>query len=84
LEELVGFRKVIDAISEAKVPIVGHNMYLGELKLTQDLCYFFHNFHKRLPDQVEVFHEQLQTLFPRLYDTKFLAQDNPVIQVKIC
>ena len=34
LEEAIGFRKVIDAIVESKKPVIGHNCFLGTVKLS--------------------------------------------------
>lgn len=68
LDSLVGFRKVIDAISKAKVPVIGHNALM-------DLCFIYHNFHRKLPELVEEFKDSVHTLFPYFYDTKYIAKD---------
>ena len=66
LNELIGFRRVVDIISECKIPIVGHNMFL-------DLCYFYQNFHKELPDSFEDFCKSVGELFPVIYDSKYVS-----------
>lgn len=74
LNELIGFRNVVDAISKAKVPVVGHNLFL-------DLCYFYHNFYKPLPKSFVEFKEEAHCLFPFIFDTKYVASTNSAIQV---
>ncbi|KAJ3196691.1 hypothetical protein HK101_008030 [Irineochytrium annulatum] len=75
LESLIGFRRVIEMISESKKPVVGHNLYL-------DLCHTFHKFHKKLPATVDEYKRELNKLFPTpphdisIYDTKYLAAWN--------
>ncbi|KAJ3215259.1 hypothetical protein HDU67_000675 [Dinochytrium kinnereticum] len=66
LNDLVGFRKVIEMISRSKKPVVGHNMYL-------DLCHTFEKFHKTLPLSVVEFKKEIGKLFPSVYDTKYIA-----------
>ncbi|RKO98062.1 hypothetical protein CXG81DRAFT_20258 [Caulochytrium protostelioides] len=66
LHAMVGFRHVIDAISESKKPIVGHNCFL-------DILYTYQNFHRRLPDSFFKFANDLSMFLPKIYDTKLLA-----------
>ncbi|KAJ3306804.1 hypothetical protein HDV03_003841 [Kappamyces sp. JEL0829] len=73
LHELVGFRRVIDAIVEAKVPLVGHN-------LMHDLCFIYHNFYRFLPEDFDDFKQQVHENFPLIFDTKLIAQHLPDIQ----
>jgi poly(A)-specific ribonuclease len=63
--EAVGFRAVIDIISEARVPVVGHNC------LT-DLLHFFHKFEATLPESVGEWTGALHRLFPCVIDTKWV------------
>jgi poly(A)-specific ribonuclease len=77
LDGLIGFRKVFDALATSKVPVVGHNLYL-------DLCYIYHNFFGSLPDDVNVFKQNLNsTLTKNLFDTKLIAERHPTLQVFI-
>ncbi|KAJ3099323.1 hypothetical protein HDU96_010744, partial [Phlyctochytrium bullatum] len=66
LNNLIGFRKVIEMITRSKKPVIGHNMYL-------DLCHTFEKFHKTLPVTVSGFKREMQQLFPTVYDTKYIA-----------
>ncbi|KAJ3280896.1 hypothetical protein HK104_000340 [Borealophlyctis nickersoniae] len=58
LSQLIGFRRVMEAISESGKPVIGHNMYL-------DLCHTYHHFHRRLPNELEDFKKGLHQLFPK-------------------
>ena len=69
LQELIGFRKVIDAITKHKIPVVGHNMFL-------DLLYFYHNFHKSLPNSFEEFTLDIPNLFPAIFDSKYVSSQS--------
>eukprot|EP01105_Mastigella_eilhardi_P024053 TRINITY_DN6187_c1_g1_i1.p1 TRINITY_DN6187_c1_g1~~TRINITY_DN6187_c1_g1_i1.p1 ORF type:complete len:534 (+),score=154.04 TRINITY_DN6187_c1_g1_i1:249-1850(+) len=62
-----GFGGVMKLLVEAKKPIIGHNMLL-------DLCMTVSQFCKPLPEDVTDFKKLLTSLFPRLFDTKYVAQ----------
>lgn len=66
LQASIGFRKVIDAIIEAKKPIVGHNCWL-------DLCHIYAKFIGPLPPSFPEFSREVLECFPNLMDTKYLA-----------
>lgn len=53
----VGFRKVIDMISESKKPLVGHNMLL-------DVCHMIHQFVEPLPPTLKEFKKLAHQVFP--------------------
>ncbi|KAJ3161809.1 hypothetical protein HDU86_006580 [Geranomyces michiganensis] len=57
LDTLVGFRKVIELISAAKKPIIGHNMML-------DLLHTYQSFFNPLPKDVMAFKFGMHKLFP--------------------
>ena len=68
LAEQVGFRQVMDALSAAQVPIVGHNCLV-------DLLHFYNKFvDSQFPSSVSDFKAALLKQFPRIFDTKFLAK----------
>jgi len=67
LEEAIGFRRVIDALVEAKKPIVGHNMLL-------DLIHTF-SFLFSTPNSSDQFKEELHRLFPIVMDTKYIVSN---------
>ncbi|KAJ3383894.1 hypothetical protein HDU84_003297 [Entophlyctis sp. JEL0112] len=73
LEYLVGFRHVIEAISKSNKPVVGHNMYL-------DLCQTIQTFCFELPETVDEFKSQCHTIFPVIFDTKLIANSDPLMQ----
>ncbi|TPX68544.1 hypothetical protein SpCBS45565_g02978 [Spizellomyces sp. 'palustris'] len=73
LEQLIGFRKVIEVISRSKKPVIGHNMML-------DLCQTYEKFHRSLPENVQDFKQGLRNLFPVIYDTKYIAHSESDVQ----
>jgi poly(A)-specific ribonuclease len=80
LNELIGFRKVIDALIEAKKPLVGHNMLHGKCLLMIDLCHIFHHFYRSIPVEFEDFQSQIHEIFPVIIDTKMIAYSAPSLQ----
>jgi hypothetical protein len=58
LATAVGFRKVIDMISDSNKIIVGHNMLL-------DMCHVIGQFIQPLPDTLPEFKKLAHRLFPR-------------------
>jgi poly(A)-specific ribonuclease len=71
MDEAIGFSKVIEALSESKLPVVGHNALL-------DFVYVFHQFYKPLPETLTEFKTQLLELFPTIYDTKHVTLRSPL------
>lgn len=71
MDEAIGFSKVIEALSESKLPVVGHNALL-------DFVYVFHQFCKPLPETLAEFKTQLLELFPTIYDTKHVTLRSPL------
>ena len=62
----MGFSLAIEAIINAKVPVIGHNcMY--------DWLYLYNQFIDRLPDTYMEFAKSWNEKFPKTYDTKVLA-----------
>ncbi|CAO3643359.1 unnamed protein product [Cunninghamella echinulata] len=70
LETAIGFRRVIDLISESKKPLIGHNMLL-------DMCHIIGQFIQELPDTKEEFVNLAHQLFPIMIDTKYIAATTP-------
>ncbi|KAI9305754.1 ribonuclease H-like domain-containing protein [Cunninghamella echinulata] len=70
LETAIGFRRVIDLISESKKPLIGHNMLL-------DMCHIIGQFIQELPDTREEFINLAHQLFPIMIDTKYIAATTP-------
>ena len=56
------------ALEQKKTMLVGHNLFL-------DLVYFYKCFFGPLPKDVKDFIPLLQTMFPVIFDTKYLADD---------
>lgn len=69
--EAVGISRVIQAISNTRKPIVGHNAML-------DLLYVCQHFHQKLPDSWQNFKTMVNEFFPIVYDTKHIAQSSPL------
>ncbi|ORY61830.1 CAF1-domain-containing protein [Neocallimastix californiae] len=67
INDLIGFRKVIDYLILTKKPIVGHNMLL-------DICHMVQSFHSDLPHNFTNFQKRINTLFPTIFDTKYIIE----------
>lgn len=70
LEEAIGFRHVIDAMSASRKPVLGHCMFL-------DCVHVITHFVGAEIPTCEEFKRQLRELFPILLDTKFLVSAHP-------
>ncbi|CAK9831519.1 Pre-piRNA 3'-exonuclease trimmer [Anthophora retusa] len=68
LNTCIGFSKVFKLLSSCKKPIVGHNMLL-------DLMFIYQQFYKPLPDSYKEFKKNIHSLFPQIYDTKYLSYE---------
>ncbi|KAJ2796197.1 hypothetical protein H4R20_005607 [Coemansia guatemalensis] len=68
-----GFCAVIDLLSAARKPVVGHNMLL-------DVLHAFSKFHRPLPARREEFERALAQFLPVLIDTKFIIESTPGIK----
>jgi len=55
--EAIGLRKVIDMICEARIVLVGHNVF-------QDLVFIWSQFIGSLPDTLSSFTEEISRIFP--------------------
>ncbi|GFS63531.1 poly(A)-specific ribonuclease PARN, partial [Nephila pilipes] len=66
LDSAVGFRKVMDYLSESKKLIIGHHMYL-------DILHIIEQFFFPLPEDLGEFKSMVRMTFPHLLDTKFMA-----------
>jgi poly(A)-specific ribonuclease len=67
LNDDVGFRHVIDALLEARVPVVGHNAL-------HDICKTYANFVRALPRRLADFKTAVHADFPCVIDTKHLLE----------
>ena len=68
LDSMLGFTKVFRHLSQAGLPIVGHNCLLDLLKM-------FRQFERDLPPSYEEFKRELHRLFPRIFDTKHICYE---------
>ena len=66
LDSYVGFSKVLKLLISSKKPIIGHNVLL-------DLMFIHQQFYRPLPSRYSEFKSNIHTLFPQIYDTKFLS-----------
>ncbi|RUS16892.1 hypothetical protein BC937DRAFT_90686 [Endogone sp. FLAS-F59071] len=73
MDAAVGFRKVIDMMSQSRKPIIGHNMLL-------DVVHLVHQFMQPLPDTIAEFKALVHGLFPKLLDTKYISAATPELQ----
>eukprot|EP01102_Stenamoeba_stenopodia_P005043 TRINITY_DN15546_c0_g1_i1.p1 TRINITY_DN15546_c0_g1~~TRINITY_DN15546_c0_g1_i1.p1 ORF type:complete len:550 (+),score=125.28 TRINITY_DN15546_c0_g1_i1:168-1817(+) len=74
LESTIGFRRVIELLRDSKKPLIGYNML-------RDLANAYHLFYKPLPDSCDQFKASLHTLFPKLYDVRFIASNHSELDV---
>ncbi|KAL3877205.1 hypothetical protein ACJMK2_034946 [Sinanodonta woodiana] len=70
LDRAVGFTKVMKVISQSGKLVVGHNMLL-------DLIHLLGHFFYPLPESYEEFKLMARCIFPRLLDTKLMANTQP-------
>ncbi|KAJ1949433.1 hypothetical protein EC988_004771, partial [Linderina pennispora] len=70
-----GFCEIIDKLSAARKPVIGHNMPL-------DILHMFSKFHKQLPDTRAEFEKELGKFMPVLIDTKYIIESTPAIKAK--
>ncbi|XP_076646036.1 pre-piRNA 3'-exonuclease trimmer [Halictus rubicundus] len=68
LDSYTGFSKVFKLLTSVEKPIIGHNMLL-------DLILMHQQFYKPLPQKYSEFKSNIHSLFPHLYDTKFMSQE---------
>lgn len=69
----VGFRKVIDAVVGAGVPVIGHNCIL-------DMTHIHSKFFGPLPSSIGSFSSSLLQQFPCIVDTKYLLRAEPTLR----
>ena len=67
MKAAIGVRAVIDLLAAARKPLVGHNMLL-------DLLHTLQSFNAPLPVSYLEFKRRIAQLFPLLFDTKFIAE----------
>lgn len=70
IENAVGFSQVVKMISQSGKLVVGHNMCL-------DLIHMIDQFLCPLPEHFEDFKATVSAVFPRLVDTKVMANTQP-------
>jgi len=68
----VGFRSIIDYISNSRKLILGHNMLL-------DLLHTYGRFVKPLPNTLSEFKTNIHSTFPNILDTKYFISNCPPI-----
>jgi len=64
--EKVGFRNMIKAIYQSKLPIVGHNCFY-------DFLFLYSAFEDIPPETIFDYKSSLGSLFVDIYDTKYIA-----------
>ncbi|KAK6170289.1 hypothetical protein SNE40_018712 [Patella caerulea] len=70
IDDAVGFSKVVRMLSQSGKLLVGHNMLL-------DVMHTINQFHFPLPEEYEDFKSMTKCIFPKLVDTKLMAQTHP-------
>ncbi|EGT43616.1 hypothetical protein CAEBREN_31154 [Caenorhabditis brenneri] len=66
-EAFEGISAILEAVMMMRKVIVGHNSLL-------DTMYLYHYFFERLPEKYQTFKRKFSALFPKVIDTKILAQ----------
>ncbi|XP_029056046.2 pre-piRNA 3'-exonuclease trimmer-like isoform X1 [Osmia bicornis bicornis] len=75
LDSYVGFSKVFKLLCSSKKPIIGHNVLF-------DLMFTYQQFYKPLPDSYTEFKSNVHSLFPQIYDTKFISTELRRLYIK--
>ncbi|KAJ2788186.1 hypothetical protein H4R21_007051, partial [Coemansia helicoidea] len=73
VEEARGFCAVMDLLSAARKPVVGHNMPL-------DVLHAYDKFVRPLPETRAEFERKIQAFLPVLVDTKHIIESTPAIK----
>ena len=73
LETALGFTRVINKMTESGKLVIGHNMILDAAQTVNQFC-------GPLPDTLLEFKAMLTSVFPRLVDTKLMANTIPFKQ----
>jgi len=73
IQQLIGFRKIIDMISKSQKPIVGHNALL-------DFVHVYHRFVRPAPEDYVTFKSNFHAVFPFVLDTKLISNTNPRVK----
>ncbi|KAJ1719152.1 hypothetical protein LPJ53_006027, partial [Coemansia erecta] len=75
IEEARGFSTIIEALSSARKPVIGHNMPL-------DVMHAYSKFFRKLPESRVEFEHEMQRFLPVLIDTKYIIESTPAIKAK--
>lgn len=71
VKKRAGVRRLIQVISQSKVPIIGHNPIF-------DLLFIYSHFQEDLPRTLAEFKTKITGLFPTLYDTMLVFSEEKV------
>ncbi|AFZ79631.1 hypothetical protein BEWA_024800 [Theileria equi strain WA] len=71
VDEEVGLRLLLDAISANKKIIVGHNCFY-------DILHIYQTFYKDLPESVQEFKDAWISKHPHTFDTKYIAESQDI------
>ncbi|KAJ2860025.1 hypothetical protein GGH94_005765 [Coemansia aciculifera] len=77
IDDARGFCQIIDILSAARKPVVGHNMLL-------DVMHAYSKFYKPLPATRTGFGRNLSRFLPILIDTKYIIESTPAIKARYC
>ncbi|CAE8712505.1 unnamed protein product [Polarella glacialis] len=72
IDEEVGVRSLIDEITRAQKPMVGHNCFY-------DFLHLYQTFYGDLPESIQEFKALWLQLFPQTLDTKYLAEAHELL-----
>jgi len=72
----VGFRKVLDYLTELQLPLVVHNGFL-------DMCHLQDKFFYSLPETHREFKMMLKKEFPVIYDTKYMHNNSNILAAEV-
>jgi poly(A)-specific ribonuclease len=70
LEQIKGFTRIFEIITEHKKPFIGHNLLFDLLFLQSHFDY--------LEQEYKHFKTRLHTLLPEIYDTKYIASNTSI------
>lgn len=72
INDMVGVRKIFDAVSQQGKLFVGHNCFF-------DILHLYHSFYEDLPASIADFKMCWTSRFPHSFDTKYLAEAHELL-----
>ena len=72
-QDLLGFTRVIELMAKMKKPVISHNGVM-------DMMFLYDKFNRPLPESVDDFTQDVNQIFPHIYDTKHMINSRLYLQ----